>query len=190
MPRPSAVAPLHLAMLALLIVSAGFIAASDRSAMTAVVSCSETSGGCATGESAVKDAVRGTAPDFTAVTLDGRAVTLSYLLAERPVILDFWASWCPHCQRAMPRLDALARELDGRVTVLGINMKEDVGTVSAFITERGITYPIVLDAGDIARAYGIRFTNTHVLIRQDGTIAEVRAGDLTKEDIVRYLGTE
>jgi cytochrome c biogenesis protein CcmG, thiol:disulfide interchange protein DsbE len=183
--------PLHLAALALAVVSVGFVIADTRpSGPVPFVSCSEAAAGCATGDAATEAVVRDTAPDFTLPTADGGSVTLSYLLAERPVLLDFWASWCPHCQRNMPRLQELHARYGDRVAILGVNMKEDGDAVRAFLASRGITYPIALDAGAVARAYGVRFTNTHVLIRQDGAIVDVRAGDISAEGLERLLADE
>lgn len=144
--------------------------------------------GCATeNDLAALPAKEGPAPDFTLPMLAGNNLTLSYAVAKQPVILDFWASWCPHCQRNMPKLDALSRAYDGRITVIGVNMKERSDVVRRFIDAHGISYPIVLDAGAVAEAYGVRYTNTHVLIGKDGTIRKVLVGDIAEADLQDLL---
>lgn len=164
---------------------------SDRRSQETIACSGDRGGiGCATKDDlAALPAKEGPAPDFTLPTLAGEDLTLSYVLAEKPVVLDFWASWCPHCQRNMPRLDALSRAYDGRIMVIGINMKEGPDAVRRFIDANGISYPIVLDTGAVAAAYGIRYTNTHVLIAQDGTIRKILAGDITEADLQELLAT-
>ncbi len=179
--------------LSILIAAVGLIAVAafayaERSA-SLPISCSDSASGgfgCAT-EDTVLSARTGTAPDFTLPTLDGATLTLSYILAEKPVVLDFWASWCPHCQANMPNLDALYTDYGDRIEVIGVNMRESPEKARAFADRLDISYPIVLDAGDVASAYGIRYTNTHVLIRQDGTILKVLAGDIGAAELEELL---
>jgi cytochrome c biogenesis protein CcmG, thiol:disulfide interchange protein DsbE len=66
--------------------------------------------------------------------------------------LNFWASWCPPCVAELPLLDRAARELDGEVHVVLLNVGEPHGTVAPFLDQLGVTAPIVLrDARDDER---------------------------------------
>jgi thiol-disulfide isomerase/thioredoxin len=87
------------------------------------------------------------APDFTLTALDGPTVTLSGLRG-RWVIINFWATWCPPCVAEMPALQRIAVSEADRLTVLGINMREDEPAVRDFIDANAITYPILLRPGD------------------------------------------
>ncbi len=121
------------------------------------------------------------APDFSLQSLNGTAIRLAAYRGKKPVILDFWASWCPNCQRDMPKLNALYEKYKDRVEVIGVDLQEDRETVSNFISSLGIAYPIVIDHGDVANLYAVRYTNTHVLITKDGAIFTIIPGDISED---------
>jgi len=86
------------------------------------------------------------APDFSLESLDGGTITLSQYRGEKPVILDFFATWCPNCQRDMPKLNKWYEEkYKDQVEVIGIDLREDKRKVEEFVRSRGISFPIVLD---------------------------------------------
>lgn len=128
------------------------------------------------------------APDFSLQTPDGETVVLSDFRGEQAVVLDFWASWCPNCQRAMPELDELYETGNFDVAVIGVNMKESTDDVVEFVNEYGISFPVVLDTnGRVARQFGVSYTNTHVMIDKDGAIQAVIPGDIDEGDIESLL---
>ncbi len=105
-----------------------------------------------------RSAVQGQpAPDFTATTLDGGSLTLSSLRGK-PVMINFFASWCDQCKRELPGIEAvyLRHQADG-FTVVGINALES-GDGKAMYRALNLTFPAVYDPGQpgaIANAYGI-----------------------------------
>lgn len=152
---------------------------------------SNNTGGCA-----IDGAEQGTqvvdtgkiAPDFTLQTVSGDDLTLSQLLQQKPVILDFWTSWCPNCRRDMPKLDALYEQYADQVEVVGVNLKESSSTVQEYVDSANISYPIVLDTnGAVARSYGVSYTNTHILINRQGMIVRVIPGDISEADILSLI---
>jgi thiol-disulfide isomerase/thioredoxin len=82
-------------------------------------------------------------PDFTMLDLEGRPVRLRDLRGA-PVLLNFWASWCPPCVAELPLLDRAARDLEGEAHVLLLNVGEPHGTVAPFLAELGIADATVL----------------------------------------------
>ena len=91
------------------------------------------------------DAVRQKA-DFTLIDLTGKSWTLS-ALKGKVVLVNFWATWCPPCRKEMPDLQALyERFTDQGFVILSIS-DEEIDKVQPFITERHITYPVMLDPG-------------------------------------------
>jgi len=91
------------------------------------------------------DAVRQKA-DFTLIDLTGKSWTLS-ALKGKVVLVNFWATWCPPCRKEMPDLQALyERFKDQGFVILSIS-DEEIDKVQPFITERHITYPVMLDPG-------------------------------------------
>lgn len=84
--------------------------------------------------------------DFTLTDLQGKNWTLRELRG-RIVLVNFWATWCPPCRKEMPDLDALYKKFkDQGLVVLAIS-DEDVAKVKPFLTDRPVTYPILLDPG-------------------------------------------
>jgi thiol-disulfide isomerase/thioredoxin len=92
-----------------------------------------------------------TGPDFTMLDLDGRPIALSALRGA-PVLLNFWASWCPPCVAELPLLDRAARELDGTAHVVLLNVGEPHDVVGPFLDELGVGAATVLrDAREAER---------------------------------------
>ncbi len=121
------------------------------------------------------------APNFTLTTTDGQTVSLTDFKGK-PVLLNFWATWCPPCRAETPDLQATHREIGDKLTIIGVNMtSQDGGDVTAFMREFGVTYPVVLDSnGDAARAYNILGLPTSVFIDRNGIISEVFTGAVNK----------
>ena len=130
------------------------------------------------------------APDFTLTSLSGDTIRLSDFRDKKPVILDFFATWCHNCQRAMPELSRKYPEYKDKLEVIGINLNESQSTVNKFVNKYNIVFPIVLDSSGLAsRNYGIRYTNTHVLIKKDGSVLKVIPGDLSQRDLDNLIAS-
>lgn len=127
------------------------------------------------------------APDFTLQTPDGRTVRLSDYRGKKPVILDFWASWCHNCQRSMPKLSRWYDQYKDHVEVIGVNLAEEKGAVVGYINKANISFPVVLDPGGVANLYGIRYTNTHYLIDIEGRLVRQVPGNLRESDITSLI---
>ncbi len=97
-------------------------------------------------------------------------------LAGQPLILNFWATWCPPCVEEMPELSALHAELGGRVRMVGIGI-DSPGKIAEFASKKPVTYPLVvagMSGTELARQFGntsgaLPFT---VLIGRHGRIAQ------------------
>lgn len=128
------------------------------------------------------------APDFRLPTLDGDVVQLS-ALRGRPVLVNFWASWCGPCGSEMPALEQVARDYRGSgLVVIGVNQLEDQATVRQFVQELGLTFPIALDQdGTTSRQWQVYGIPQTYLIGPDGIIRKAWIGPLTHESVVRAL---
>jgi peroxiredoxin len=132
------------------------------------------------------------APDFLLRSLDGETVRLSDLQG-RPVIVNFWATWCPTCRSETPDLIALYEEhRDAGLTLLGVNLREADGQVQGFVDDFGITYPVVLDrSGQVAGTWRIGGPNNGVpstyFIDSDGVVRLVVFGFLTQDKMAEGL---
>ena len=121
-----------------------------------------------------------TAPDFTAELLDGTTVSLSELLKNGPVYLDFWTTWCKPCQMALPKLDELSKKYAEQGFTLLTVASDDQKTISKvkpLVKSRGWEFPVILDSKrEIGNKYNVRAYPTSYLIGQDGAILKAHQG--------------
>ena len=117
------------------------------------------------------------APDFTTETLDGRTMVLSELRGQ-VVLINFWATWCLPCRAEMPAIQQVYEDYRDRgVEVLAVNLSEQDGTVSAFVEELGLTFPVLMDLDDdIGSLYRVRSIPTTFFVDRSGVIREVIVG--------------
>jgi thiol-disulfide isomerase/thioredoxin len=128
------------------------------------------------------------APDLELPDLAGKSTRLGQLRG-RPVLINFWATWCPPCQDELPVLQTAHQQYGERVVVMGIDLEESKETVAAFLAGRGITYSILLDQnGGITNGlYQVQGLPTSLFIGADGLVSARHVGPLTEADIDRYL---
>jgi peroxiredoxin len=129
------------------------------------------------------------APDFTLTTLDGEEFRLS---AQRgtPVVLNFWATWCPPCRAELPELRAASARYADQIAVVGVNQAAPAATVAATASDLGLTFPIPLDqSGAVSRTYGVRSLPTTFFIDRNGVIRQIQNGPLTEATLAQLLGT-
>lgn len=117
------------------------------------------------------------AAPFEVKTLDGTSYSLAGFKGK-PVLLDFWASWCGPCRRAMPDVEALNKQFhDKGLVVLGVNTGEDRPVVESFLKQNPMAYPAVLSGeSGILDAYQVTAFPTFVMIGRDGKVAAYQVG--------------
>src|SRR5213593_391960 len=112
---------------------------------------------------------QGPAADFNLATLDGKRVSLADYRG-RPVLINFWATYCAPCRREMPLIERTAAQ-HPRLVVLLIDERDNRQSASAFIAELHITSTVLFDGdGKVGDAYGISGLPTTFFIRPDGGI--------------------
>lgn len=127
------------------------------------------------------------APSFTLVDLDGRTRSLESFRG-RPVLVNFWATWCPPCRMELPELQATWSAHQGCLDVVGVaESSGGADDLRAFVREHGIGYPILLDDGSAGRAYGAATIPRSVLIGADGRIVGTFVGAVTRAGIETAL---
>lgn len=112
------------------------------------------------------------APNFTVTDLDGNTVEL-YDFLGKPVILNFWASWCGPCRSEMPDIDTAYQTYGQDIQFLIVNLtdgsRETVDTAADYIAQSGYTFPIYFDTSlDAASAYGAYSIPVTYFIGADG----------------------
>ena len=120
--------------------------------------------------------------------LDGRPVSLASFKGH-PVWINFWASWCPPCQRETPVLrDAFEAHKGEGLVLLAIDVQEDADTVRQYAEKYGLTYQIGLDVtGAVFHTYRIFGLPSHFFIDRDGVIRGRYFGPLTRDQVEQQL---
>jgi thiol-disulfide isomerase/thioredoxin len=118
-------------------------------------------------------------PPLQLTGLDGKRWNLA-ALEGRPVLINFWASWCEPCRAEMPALEQLAaRHRKAGLVVLSVNYKEAPEVIRKFLDARPFSLPVLLDAeGDAAGAWTPRVFPTTVLIDRSGRARQSVMGEL------------
>lgn len=117
----------------------------------------------------------------------GRAIDISSLRGK-PVVLNFWATWCQPCWQEHPVLVANARNLQPNVQFLGVVFQDEESKILGFLNERGSSYPTVVDdKGKTAIAYGVGGIPETFFIDANGVVAAKYTGPMTTEALQSHL---
>src|ERR1043166_356504 len=131
------------------------------------------------------------APDFRLKTLADTIVSLS-ALRGRPVVVNFWATWCPPCRQKMPLLiNAYQSYRQAGLEVLAVNLtdQEYPKDIRRFVSEFAIPFPVALDAkGKTRGRYGLIALPTTVFIGSDGVVRLVNSGPINAALLEGGLG--
>jgi len=132
--------------------------------------------GCST-DSAQRPQAGKPAPDFQFQSPDGQATSLGDLRGK-PVLINFWASWCVPCRHEMPYIQQVYDEWQTKgMVLLAINIGESSSKVKGFLQSHGFSLPVLLDAeGEVAGQYGIQAIPTSFFIDRDGIIQDMKVG--------------
>lgn len=116
------------------------------------------------------------APDFTAELIDGSSLALSDLKGK-PVIINFWATWCGPCVREMPTFERLKEDFGDEIGIIAVNCGDDADTVKDFVDENGYTFPMALDENyEVAMLYPSNSIPYTVVLDANGKITHVSTG--------------
>lgn len=128
------------------------------------------------------------APAFTLGLLGGDYLSLDELRGK-VVLLNFWATWCEPCRDEMPAMQRVyERYRDQGFEIVGINLREPEVTVKGFVSQLGLTFPIVYDlTGEVYDAYLVRPMPTSYFVDRQGIIRFLFIGPMTEEDIERRI---
>jgi peroxiredoxin len=131
-----------------------------------------------------------TVPDVRLPTLDGDSVALSDFRG-RPIVVNFWASWCPPCREEFPVLEAARdRHLEDGLEILGITHNDGPTYSQAFVSERGAAWPMLVDADDRARnAFGAMGLPTSYFVDAHGVVRQVHFGPLDERTLEAELAS-
>jgi peroxiredoxin len=122
------------------------------------------------------------APNFELQNLDGQVISLTEFRGK-PVVLNFWATWCGPCRAEMPEFQEVATDNADDLVIIGVNntTSDTAELVDDFVEELDITFIILLDeAGETTETYRVLGLPTTIFIDRDGVVNEVFTGPINK----------
>ena len=130
------------------------------------------------------------APDFVTQTIDGTPVALRNYRG-RPVVLNFWATWCAPCRQELPILQAAYEAYQEKgLVVLAVSQDTDEhhDLVRAYVTTQGLTFPALHDPqGSVAAQYNVILLPSTIFINPAGVITSTHFGPMTRMQIEKHL---
>lgn len=132
-------------------------------------------------------AVGARAPAIVVSDLSGRNVKLapgSATVAGRPMLIEFWATWCEFCERLEPHMKQAYAKYGNRVqfSAVAVNVNQSASRVARHVKDRSLAYPVYYDgSGDATRAFEVEATSFVVVIDRNGKVVYTGVGD--KQDL-------
>ena len=131
------------------------------------------------------------APDFTALDAEGNEVHLSDYFGK-PLVLNFWASWCGPCKSEMPDFDEAFLNQGEEIQFLMVNMtdgsRETLDIAKAFVTDSGYSFPVLYDVNqEAAMTYGVSSLPTTLFIDADGVMTAYAMGAIDADTLQRGI---
>lgn len=130
------------------------------------------------------------APDFKLMSLEKETFTVQQWKGDKPIVINFWASWCGPCRIETPDLIDLHKQFGDEVVFYGVNLTlgDNMDDVEAFVQEYNVTYPILLDiTGDVSKEYFIQAVPTTYLIDRNGVVADRIIGIISHQELERRI---
>ena len=128
------------------------------------------------------------APDFTLKTFEGTTISLADLRGK-PVVINFWASWCPPCRVEAPLLERTWRAYKGRgVAFIGVDLQDRLEDALRYIREFDVTYPNGPDpTGEISINYGVSGLPVTFFVSKKGEILRRWVGAIEQEMLISAI---
>jgi thiol-disulfide isomerase/thioredoxin len=129
------------------------------------------------------------APAVVINDLEGKPVELATVIGKKPVLLEFWATWCSLCKVLLPQLEALRSRYGDRLALIGVNVtvNDSKSRVRRYLAEHKPPFqPLYDDRGAGARAFDVPGTSFIVVLDRHGTVVYTGSGD--RQDLVAAVG--
>ncbi len=131
------------------------------------------------------------APDFAVLDSEGNTVRLSDF-AGKPVVVNFWATWCGPCKSELPAFDAAYHTYGDEIVFMMVNLtdgqRETVDGVKAFVSQNDYSFPVYYDTEyNASNAYGVYSVPLTVFITEDGNVQNAQIGAMSADVLEGYI---
>ena len=139
------------------------------------------------------DKVKNTARDFTVYDVNGASVKVSDFFGK-PIIVNFWATWCPPCRNELPAFNRMAEKYRDSVVFMMVDLtdgyRETADKTKEFLLQNGYTFPVYFDNDEsAATAYSVYSIPVTVMIDRDGNEYTAKIGAMSEDALERYIKT-
>lgn len=122
---------------------------------------------------------------FTAETIDGKRFD-GQSLAGKPALLWFWAPWCPTCAAQSPQIEHIAKQLDGKLAVVGVSGQDKRSAMKEFVARANLTFPNIADVdGSVWKRFSVTAQSTFVLLDSNSEV--VADGYLDPDELTQRV---
>lgn len=140
------------------------------------------------GSAAMAVDIGSTAPDFRFDNVTGGAPIHLSDNFDKPTVLVFWTSWCPHCRNELPKIQSLGEEMGGKAHFIGVSLDRDISDALKVVQGNSLTFPNAFaDASadqSVISSYGIRGVPSIFVLDKGGTVKARHDGE-TDPDVIR-----
>jgi thiol-disulfide isomerase/thioredoxin len=125
--------------------------------------------------------------EFTLPALDKKEVVVKN--SGKPIVINFFATWCPPCKDEMPDLDKFVKKYKGEVDFYAVNIQESPAAVAEFMDKNKYDFKdeLLFDDGKVARAFRVNAIPTTVITDKNGVIRNIKLGAVTLEQLENFL---
>ena len=128
------------------------------------------------------------APAIDLPRLNGEGNVSLASFRGRPVVVNFFASWCVPCRQEMPAFQAVSTQLKDRVAFIGVNHQDDRGGALKLLSDTGVQYPTGYDPdGHVAATYGLFGMPSTLFVGADGKLLETHTGELSRAELEQTI---
>jgi thiol-disulfide isomerase/thioredoxin len=121
-------------------------------------------------------------PDFSVRTAQGTRHLSD--LRGKPVVINFWASWCPPCTNELPYFERIAQTYGDRIAIVTVDWNEDPGVAQSYLRSHDLHLPLVPDQqSQIYRAYSLSEVPDTVVLDAQGNVTYVSVGELSWDEL-------
>ena len=129
------------------------------------------------------------APDFLLLDMEGNEVTLASFFGK-PIILNFWASWCGPCKMEMPEIQKFYDKYGQEIHFLLVSVDDSLDAAKTFISDSGYTFPVYFDTNmECAYGYGVSGIPMTFFIDKEGNLISGKSGMISEDDLDRRIQT-